>query len=117
MYTICKRFRFEAAHRLPIEGHKCSGVHGHSYTVEVYLKSNTLDVNGMVKDFGDISRAWKTLKDNYDHQNLNNTMVETPTAENIAKSVFSSLNLEFPDLIGKVRVRETADCWAEYSEC
>jgi len=49
---IRKSFTAEIAHRvLGAYTTKCQGVHGHSYTIEVFMEENSLDTCGMVLDF------------------------------------------------------------------
>jgi 6-pyruvoyltetrahydropterin/6-carboxytetrahydropterin synthase len=50
--SCCKRFEFDAGHR--VLGHKgqCRHLHGHRYAVEVTVSSPDLDGLGMVADFG-----------------------------------------------------------------
>jgi 6-pyruvoyltetrahydropterin/6-carboxytetrahydropterin synthase len=115
MYRISKEFTFEAEHHLvpPYEG-KCARTHGHSYTVEVVMRAEDLNPCGMVMDFTDLSPLKHYIDQRLDHTSLNET-IEQPTAENIARHIFDWLKgAEFwPE---RVRVQETAKCWAEYSE-
>ena len=68
MYTIRKKFRFEAAHRLMTSySQKCQKVHGHSYVAEVFLQSNQLNEDGMVIDFGKLKNKLAEIFDKFDH--------------------------------------------------
>jgi 6-pyruvoyl-tetrahydropterin synthase len=52
---IRKEFKFEGGHAVRNSGYttRCSqNQHGHSFKVEVFLKSDTLDAGCMVTDFG-----------------------------------------------------------------
>jgi 6-pyruvoyltetrahydropterin/6-carboxytetrahydropterin synthase len=62
-FRIGKRFTFDAAHHLPSlpADHKCSRVHGHTYTVEFVLESSELTGPGFVTDFGDLTVAGRYL--------------------------------------------------------
>ncbi len=82
---VGKTFRFEAAHSLPQleQGHKCRGLHGHSYKVLVEIEGH-VDAHGFVVDFNDISKAMKPIIDKLDHSNLNDIFAQASTAENIA---------------------------------
>lgn len=118
MFTIAKRFRFEASHVLEgmPEGHKCARLHGHSWTVEVMLQSIILDDRGMVRDFGDLDpfKAW--IKERLDHRHLNDVMpddVKQPTSENLAWWLYGVARKLCPEVVA-VRVSETANTWAEY---
>lgn len=120
MYTICKEFRFEAAHRLPSHDGQCARPHGHSYKVEVMMMSPTVNVagpkEGMVIDFSDLKAIWTAhLEPLLDHQDLNATLINAvpvTTAENLAHWIYSQFSERVP--ISAVRVWETATAWAEY---
>ena len=66
---IRKLFKFENAHIVRnCSTKKCSkSIHGHSYKVEVLLKSNYLDNGQMVYDFGLIKLHIKEIIDSFDH--------------------------------------------------
>jgi len=66
---IRKLFKFENAHIVRgCSTTRCSqNMHGHSYKVEVLLKSNYLDNGQMVYDFGLIKGLIKELIDSFDH--------------------------------------------------
>jgi 6-pyruvoyltetrahydropterin/6-carboxytetrahydropterin synthase len=51
--AIFKEFVFEAAHRLPNvpEGHKCARLHGHSFTVQIFVSGEVAPSTGWVMDF------------------------------------------------------------------
>ena len=120
MFTICKTFTFEAAHRLPNHDGKCRNIHGHSYKVEVMMTSLLLNVSGpkegMVIDFSDLKAIWTAhLEPLLDHQDLNVTLINAvpvTTAENLARWIYSQFSERVP--ISAVRVWETATAWAEY---
>ena len=86
MYILRKQLHFDAAHSLPQLGpnHKCAGLHGHTYTVEVVIlaQDRILNAQGMVVDFGKLS----SLVDEWDHVNLNDVLSnDLPTVELLAK--------------------------------
>lgn len=69
---VLKDFEFAAAHRL-IRGYqgKCAHLHGHTYKVEVALRSNYLDKYGMVIDFEEVKTRMRQLVDtNIDHATI-----------------------------------------------
>lgn len=83
MYYVKKRMEIAGAHNLKLDYEsKCSNLHGHNWIVTVYMKSETLDQNGMVMDFTHIKRK---IHDKLDHQYLNEVVDFNPTAENMAK--------------------------------
>lgn len=136
MTIIGKKFEFEAAHVLPNHEGKCSRLHGHNYVVEVRLSGTPAPVrgksdDGMVLDFGVLTDIWKRhLEEVLDHQLLNDRLSEAyqpPTAENIAAYIYDAFWLglrhgtgivlvEERELALRVRVWETANCWAEYGD-
>ena len=115
MYTICKSFEFSAAHSLPHlhDGHRCRNVHGHTYTVQVLLRASVLAPSGMVRDFGELSELKTYISQRMDHANLN-TLIENPTAENLAKHLYDVCVAKWPDTQA-VRVWESPRSWAQYS--
>ena len=66
---IRKLFKFENAHIVRgCSTMKCSqNIHGHSYRVEILLKSNYLDNGQMVYDFGLTKLYIKEIIDGFDH--------------------------------------------------
>ncbi|MEX0599982.1 MAG: 6-carboxytetrahydropterin synthase [Rhodothermales bacterium] len=67
--NVSKRFRWEAAHRLPWHEGDCRHLHGHSYTMFVQLEGPP-DERGMVMDFKELKRVVKPLIDGWDHATL-----------------------------------------------
>lgn len=89
MYYVKKRLEISGAHRLSLNYEsKCRNLHGHNWVIEIYMKSSTLDTNGMVMDFTHIKKA---ISEKLDHQNLNDIFDFNPTAENIAKWIVDEL--------------------------
>jgi 6-pyruvoyltetrahydropterin/6-carboxytetrahydropterin synthase len=115
--TICKEFRFEAAHQLPNHDGKCARLHGHSYRVEVRVAGPIADADGsaregMVMDFARVKEAWEPIGRALDHQNLNDLLDFPTTAENLAWWMLDQLTQSLP-AVQAVRVWETAAAWAE----
>ncbi|MGJ3224075.1 6-pyruvoyl trahydropterin synthase family protein [Micromonospora aurantiaca (nom. illeg.)] len=123
MHRIGKQFRFEAAHSLPDlpEGHQCSRVHGHSYTVEVHLVSDgELHRPGFVVDFAELAPFGAHVRDHFDHRDLNTVLDAPPTSEHLAAYFYhwccDHLRLPESVRVEKVRVSETASTFAEYGQ-
>lgn len=116
MYTITKQFSFEAAHHLlglPAE-HQCSRQHGHSYRVELVLQAYQLNLGtGFVVDYGELDIVGIWIKQNFDHQDLNEILKIQTSAENLCYFIFTQWQGRFPELVA-VRVSETQKTWAEY---
>ena len=66
---IRKLFKFENAHIVRgCSSSRCrASIHGHSYKVELLIKSNFLDHGQMVYDFGLTKQSIKDLIDSFDH--------------------------------------------------
>ena len=93
---ITKRFRFEAAHRLPNTppGHKCRRLHGHSYQVAVTVSGAVGEETGWVIDFSELTKAWQPLYDILDHNYLNDIAgLENPTSEVLAVWIWDELKI------------------------
>lgn len=122
MYRIGKRFGFEAAHHLAglPDGHKCARPHGHSYTVDVsVITDSELSLAGFVVDFAALAPFGTYLRETFDHRDLNEVVDVAPTSENLARLFYEwcSANLRLPAgvTVAAVQVREMASTFAEYS--
>lgn len=141
---IRKLFKFEAAHIVrDCSTERCKwNIHGHSFKVEVMLKSHQLDMGGMVMDFG-LMKPWiKELFEAFDHayllwnmesqefrdniKSMSRRWVElpfSPSAENMARFFHwyiqkmldktQFVNGETGVTVHSVRVHETDTGWAE----
>jgi 6-pyruvoyltetrahydropterin/6-carboxytetrahydropterin synthase len=119
-YRIGRRFTFAAAHQLHglPDGHKCSNLHGHTYTAEIELTADALTGPGFVTDFGDLAPFRRYLETRIDHRNLNEVLSFEPTAENLALHFFDwcaqHLEPDIPGRVTAVRVWESPTSWAEF---
>lgn len=114
---IAKEFTFDAAHFLPTVPitHKCNGVHGHTYRVELQLKG-LVAANGFCVgvDYEALAAVWKeTCFDVIDHKLLNDIPgLENPSTEVLAPWIFLRVYERLPDLFS-VRVSESYSTWCE----
>ena len=109
-----KRFRFEAAHRLPHHQGQCKFLHGHSYALRVALQTEVDPATGMGCDFaelGDVVR--EQILSVADHRNLND-ILENPTAENICIWIWDRLAPAVPGTLVEIELHETDDCSCLY---
>ena len=116
MIEIFKVFYFDAAHFLPHVGsdHKCSRMHGHSFRVEIHLKAPVDSRLGWVMDFGDMVKAFEPLRNELEHQCLNQISgLENPTSENLARWIWRRLQPQLPDL-HKIIVQESEESGCIY---
>jgi 6-pyruvoyltetrahydropterin/6-carboxytetrahydropterin synthase len=84
---VSRVYEFQAAHRLPYvpPEHKCSRLHGHTYSVEVEVSGQCDDALGWVCDFGRIDVAWDAIGKPLDHRYLNEIEgLQNPTSELLA---------------------------------
>lgn len=121
MYEIEKTFRFEAGHVLTKHDGKCAVPHGHSYVLQLALRSERLVESGpktnMLIDFHDLDRMVKPMIEEYlDHRWLNDTLnSDSPTVEFIAKWIYDFLKPKLP-MLKTVTLYETASSKATYFE-
>ena len=115
MFRIAKRFDFSASHQLAglPEGHQCSRLHGHNYSITLTLEAQDLDGKGMIRDYGELDGVKQMLDAYCEHRHLNDVFDFNPTAENMARYFYQRFKGAFPELIC-VSVKETEKTTAEY---
>ncbi|MDD5053500.1 MAG: 6-carboxytetrahydropterin synthase QueD [Sulfuricurvum sp.] len=122
MISICRQFRFEAAHHLPHHKGKCRNIHGHSYRLEIEITGPIVEEGpsqGMVLDFGDLKEiVERIVLEDIDHQDLNNIW-QNPTAETMVEAIASCLQSSLSEISGsiivmRVRLWETINSYAEW---
>jgi 6-pyruvoyltetrahydropterin/6-carboxytetrahydropterin synthase len=108
-----KTFRFEASHILPRHPGKCSRLHGHSWTLYVYVEGTPDNETGFVMDYGDIKAAVQPIIDEeLDHYHLNTSLGIYPSSEMILYWIGMRLKAkEFP--WSKLALEETCTAYAE----
>ena len=85
MFIISKRMEVAGSHSLSLDYQsKCSNLHGHNWIITVWCRSEELDQNGMVIDFGHIKEK---VHGQLDHKHINYVSGEgkNPTAEYMAQ--------------------------------
>ena len=115
-FKISKEFHFSASHQLYglRAGHQCGRLHGHNYVIKVHLSSNTLDITGMVEDYGELRDVKEYIDGVLDHRDLNDMIPDmNPTAENLAKYLFEKFIKQHPLMTG-ITVKETPKTEAYY---
>ena len=84
---------FGAAHNLRDFRGKCENLHGHNWRVEVVLRGESLESNGILVDFGEVKAATREALEEVDHKYLNELPFfsqNNPSSENIARFLFES---------------------------
>ena len=93
LYEIRVETTFEAAHYLHSYKGKPEPIHGHSWKVEVILKSS-LNKEGYGVDFVELKRKLDRLAAPFNHRNINEISPfddVTPSAENLASWFFDHI--------------------------
>lgn len=118
MYRLRVRSEFDAAHKLRGNKGKCSQLHGHTWTVEVFVSGKELNQDGMVVDFRDLKDKLKELVKDFDHSYLNDfEEIGNPTSENLSRYLFNKLKGSWQGIdLEKVRIWEGEKSWCEYYE-
>ena len=83
-----------AAHQLKDLAGPCERLHGHNWKIEVCVKGDTLEKNGLLIDFKALKQATEQVLQEMDHHFLNELAPfqdRSPSSENIAQHVFRSL--------------------------
>ena len=110
---VRRRFRFDAAHRLPRHPGKCRRPHGHSYELVVAVDRPVDEESGLAIDFTDLKRVVaEEVLERLDHTDLNELM-ENPSAELIAVWIWGRLRDRLPGL-SEIELHETRDCSVVY---
>lgn len=112
---IWRRFRFEAAHRLPQvpSGHQCGRMHGHGFEVILHANQN-VQAQDMGVDFDRLEAVWLPLHAQLHHHCLNDIPgLENPTSEMLAAWLWARLKPEL-DALSWVSVYETVTAGCHY---
>ena len=95
---ITQQFGFDAAHYLgdaPSQNNR--RLHGHSFFAEVTLKGEADPTQGWVRDFNEVNAALTSIREELDHQLLNEIAgLGPPTLENLARYIFSRARERLP---------------------
>lgn len=117
MYELKVEASFEAAHRLPDYNGPCRRVHGHHWRVQAAYRGTKLDNQGMVIDLVVLRRTLRGILAVYDHQSLNGILNCVPTAENLARVIFTRLKEADSGIaLFQVAVEETPGAAVIYRE-
>ena len=131
MFVITRQFTFCYGHRLQRHAGKCMNLHGHNGTVNIELRTDQLNSQGMVVDFMDVKNTiGEWIETTLDHRLILHeadplgdvlrehgeavlTLPVEPTTENLAKLIYEKAE-EFGLPVYSVAVWETEKCGAEY---
>ena len=116
MYELMVEDVFSAAHQLVGYKGECERLHGHTFKVQVFIRSEKLKAEGFVLDFHDIAEKLKKVLGEFDHKHLNELSYFkniNPTSENLAKLIFEKMKKIIAET-SKVMVWESPDTSASY---
>ena len=112
---LWRRYRFEAAHRLPQvpSGHKCGRMHGHGFDVILHADASAAGLD-LALDYESLDAIWQPMHERLHLTCLNDVPgLENPTSEMISGWIWSELKPRLPAL-SWVTVYETANCGAQF---
>jgi len=121
MYELKTITQFGAAHQLRNYKGKCENLHGHNWKIEVYVKGEKLEEDGLLVDFNIIKDKTKEIIERFDHKFLNDLECFSeinPSSENIAKYIYEELEKEINNhkiSVSKVTAWESDTACATYS--
>lgn len=116
MFELMVESSFSGAHQLLKSKSPCENLHGHNWRVQLFVKSDKQDDEvGWVYDFKKLKETLKKELANYDHKFINEVIDSSPTAENLAKIIYTNLKQEIP-IVSKVTVWEAEGSCASYFE-
>lgn len=119
MYEILVEEKFDSAHCLRGYPGNCERLHGHTYRVQVRLRTAETDNIGMAIDFRSVRGSIREITGYLDHQYLNELQEfssENPSAENLARYIYGKMSEKYAGLVHKVTVWETETAAASYWE-
>ncbi len=122
VFEISVTTEFSAAHSLQGYPGNCAQVHGHNWTVEVFVRCRELNAIGIGIDFREVKRAIKESIENLDHSCLNEHPAfehTNPSSENIARFLYKELGARINSenaKISRVKISETPNTGAYYWE-
>src|SRR5579872_5302342 len=104
MIELSQRFSFDAAHHLGAGASENRRLHGHSFYVEVTLRGEPDAKTGFLRDFGEVDRALKQVRELLDHRLLNEVDgLANPTLENLARFIYARAKNALPE-VARVRI-------------
>lgn len=122
MYEISIKTSFSSAHQLTGYNGACENLHGHNWTVEVFVRTNKLDEIGLGIDYKILKDHTDSILRKLDHENINKIAPFdkiNPSSENIARWLFQELSTEINTgnlKVFRVNIKETENFSASYSE-
>ena len=104
MYEILVKGDFSSAHNLRGYKGRCEELHGHNWKVEARFEKADLNDIGISVDFTALKAKLKGILKKIDHTHLNKVGIfktENPSAENIARYIYTKLNALIAEEVGE----------------
>lgn len=101
-YELVHTIRFESARRLPKvpEGHPCGRLYGLAFYLDIHVVGDLTGDSGWVVDFGEIEAVFRPLRDQIDHNYLNDLPgLENPTSEVLVTWLWARAAPRIPGLV------------------
>ena len=98
MHHLVQIIRFESARKLTKvpKDHPCSNLYGLAFKLEIHVEGNVNPETGFVIDFNDLENAFGRIKEQLDHNYLNDIKhLENPTSENLIEWIWNELHDQF----------------------
>lgn len=114
-YVLKLEHHFDAAHKLENYEGACANIHGHRWEVVVIIEGEKLDKRGILIDFKEV----KGIINQLDHCYINDKVKFNPTAENLAKAIYTKIEkylgtLSHEPFINSVEVFESPGASIKY---
>ena len=104
MIEISQEFGFDAAHYLGNGAPENRRLHGHSFYAEVTLRGQADPTTGFLRDFGEVDRALKAIREELDHRLLNEIeALGIPTLENLARFIYAQAKARLTE-VARVKI-------------
>lgn len=121
MFTISVETHFRASHQLLLPDGTKEPIHNHDWLVTTAVTTDKLDEMGVVMDFHVLKAMVGTITAELDNAALGELRYfhrNNPSAENVAKHIYSRLRGELPHgvKLQSISVVEEPGCSAEFSE-
>jgi 6-pyruvoyltetrahydropterin/6-carboxytetrahydropterin synthase len=121
MYEVTVKKSFSAAHLIKEIGGKCEELHGHNFLVEISVKAESLNSEGLLIDFRVVKRWTEEILDKLDHKYLNELdcfQDMNPSSEQIARFLYNQINEKARQsgvAVSRVTVWESENACVSYS--
>jgi 6-pyruvoyltetrahydropterin/6-carboxytetrahydropterin synthase len=122
VYELYIDTHFSAAHALKGYDGDCARLHGHNWSVRVFVRCSQLDTVGMGMDFRLIKGHVREVLAELDHANISDLPCfdgENPTSENIARYLYRTLGARIDTdtvRVSRIQVSETSHAGVYYWE-